>query len=452
MTTTLSWAQARRIALRSQGMGPARRSVTPGARASRLALERTLARTQLLQIDSVNVFARAHHLPVFTRTGAWDPAVLDAASRPGPQRLVREDLAHEAAFTTAEVHRLLAFRRRRAATDDWEVVRRAVRESPDLFPQIRSTLAEHGPLSAAAISRHLGDTRRGSGWGWRRTPSQWAVEYLFRSGALDCVGRTTQFERLYLPAEHPDPPSPEASAPIWPQRPDQAERAHSSQKTSQETPPLAEDEAVRRLAALAARALGVADPAAIADYFRLRIRQVRPALADLVAAGELQEVEVDHPRGRSPMLLHREAPDATPLRTTALVSPFDPIVFFRPRLQALFDVDYRIGIYTPAARRTTGYYSLLYLHGDRIPARVDLKADREAGVLRVRGAYREELPSMPGRRGLEDDTVGPALLGELRRAARWQGLEEIAVDIGPGTGEISALLADGGGDVGLAAP
>ena len=111
------------------------------------------------------------------------------------------------------------------------------------------------------------------------------------------------------------------------------------------------------------------------------------------------------------MLLHHEAPAATPLRATALVSPFDPIVFFRPRLLELFDVDYRIENYTPAAPRTKGSYSRLYLHGDRLPARVDLKADREAGVLRVRGTYREELPSMPGRRGLEDDTVAPPCWG-----------------------------------------
>ena len=171
-------------------MGPARCSGAPGARASRLALERTLARTWLLQIDSVNVFARAHHLPVFTRTGTWDPAVLDIASRPGPQR--RRHLA-----------------------------------SPP----------RHPARKRLGVAAH---------------PTQWAVEYLFRSGALDCVGRTIQFQRLYLPADHPVPPIPEASPHAWPQSPEQAERAYSSQ----EALPLAEEEAVRGLAALAARALG----------------------------------------------------------------------------------------------------------------------------------------------------------------------------------------------------
>lgn len=430
MSITLSWAQARRIALRAQGMGPVRRRRVPSTDASRRALERTLERTHLLQIDSVSVFARAHHLPAFTRTGAWDPAVLDAAARPGADRLVRETLAHEATFATHEVHELLAFRRRRAATHDWDVVRRAAREAPDLFMRIRQAVAAHGPLSAAAISRRLGDTRKGQGWGWRRTPSQWAVEHLFRSGALDCVGRNSQFERLYLLADDTE---------AWGRASAPADLGAAA--SGQEPDPASEPEAVRRLVELASRSLGVSDPAALADYFRLRIGQVRPAIADLVRAGELEEVEVDHPSGPLPMLLHRQAPEPTALRTAALVSPFDPLVFFRPRLKTLFEVDYRIGIYTPAARRTTGYYSLLFLLGDRIPARVDLRADRARRVLQVRGAFREELPTLRRRRGLEDETVAVVLAGELHRAARWQGLGEIEVSTGAGTGQLSAPLA-----------
>lgn len=428
MNTTLSWPQARRIALRAQGMGPARRYRLPSAAASRRALERTLARTRLLQIDSVSVFARAHHLPVFTRTGSWDPAVLDEAARPGADRLVRESLAHEAAFATHEVHDLLAFRRRRAATQDWDVVRRAAREEPDLFRNIRQVLSAHGPLSAAAISRHLGDARRGQGWGWRRTPSQWAVEYLFRSGALDCVGRNSQFERLYLLAD---------DTAGW----DRAAMAAADRTVASDRDPASDPGAVRRLVELASRSLGISDPAALADYFRLRIGQVRPAIADLVRTCELEEVEVDHPGGRLPMLLHHQAPEPTALRTAALVSPFDPIAFFRPRLRTLFEVDYRIGIYTPAARRTTGYYSLLFLLGDRIPARVDLKADRGRRVLQVRGAFREQLPTLRRRRGLEDESVAVALAGELHRAAHWQGLEEIEVCTGASTGQLSGPLA-----------
>lgn len=148
-----------------------------------------------------------------------------------------------------------------------------------------------------------------------------------------------------------------------------------------------------------------------------------------------------HPGGTRRMLRHRDAPSSAPLRVAALVSPFDPLVFHRPRLERLFDVRYRIGIYTPAAQRRTGYYSLLFLLGDLFPARVDLRADRSRGVLEVRGAYREPLPHLPVGRRPEDAEVVEALAEELRRAARWQGLAGIEVATGEGTGELSGPLA-----------
>ena len=409
MTETISWARARRIALRSQGMGAARRTELPSTATSRRSLERTLERTLFLQIDSVSVFARAHQLPVFTRTGVWDTNVLDRASRPGRARTVQESLAHEAAYTTPEIHRLLDFRRRATAERDWGVLRDVATSAPQLFPRIRGALEELGPASAAAVSRHLGDTARGEGWGWRRTSSQWAVEYLFRTGELDCVGRNQQFERLYVPAiERSDPP----------------ERT----------------EAIRELSARASRALGIFEIGSLADYFRLLVRDVRPAVEEMLARGELREVLVEHPAGARRMLLHRDAPISRPVRAAALVNPFDPIVFHRPRLERLFDIDYRIGIYTPAALRTSGYYSLLFLLGDVFPARIDLRADRARGVLEVRGAYREPLPHLPAREIPGDEQVAIALAEELARAARWQRLGGIEVLTGAGTGALSSVL------------
>lgn len=415
--STLTWTRARRIALRAQGMGRARRSDPPTTASSRSALARTLERTQLLQIDSVSVFARAHHLPVFTRTGRWDPSVLERAVRPGPRRSLREGLAHEAALVTPDIHRLLAFRRRAVSEKDWGALRDIVVSSPQLFPQIREVVADIGPVSAAAVSKQLGDTERGEGWGWRRTDTQWAVEYLFRTGELDCVGRSSQFERLYTLSTD-DHPAPDV---------------HPSQD---------ETASLRELVSRAARSLGIAEIGSLADYFRLRVRDVAPAVRELLAADELQEVEVSHPAGTRRMLLHRDAPGSAPLRVAALVSPFDPIVFHRPRLAHLFDVEYRIGIYTPAAQRTTGYYSLLFLLGDVIPARVDLRADRARGVLEVRGTYREPLPHLPARQRPQDADIVEALAGELWRAARWQGLEEVEVRTGAGTGELSTALAE----------
>lgn len=419
MSRPLSWTQARRIALRAQGMGRPRREEIPYARASRAARVRTLEHTHLLQIDSVSVFARAHHLPVYTRFGSWDPAVLERASRPGPHRLVQEALAHEAAYTTPTVHALLDFRRRRAAQRDWGAVRRAAQQSPDLLERVLAAVADHGPISAAAVSALLGDSDRGEGWGWRRTTSQWSVEYLFRSGVLDCVGRSAQFERLYVAPQGARVPAP-PGAPI----------------TDDD-----EEQQLLQLVRLASRALGVAEIGSIADYFRLGIGQVRPAVEHLLGTGELSEVAVANPAGPLPMLLHAHAPRPTAVRTAALVSPFDPIAFHRPRLRTLFDVDYRIGIYTPAARRTTGYYSLLFLLGDVIPARVDLRADRARGILEVRGTYREELSRLPARSLPAQEHLLHALGGELHRAARWQGLDDIEVLTGPGTGELSMALA-----------
>lgn len=417
---TMSWTDARRIALRAQGIGGSRRTAVASPARSREALAATLARTQLLQIDSVSVFARAHHLPAFTRHGSWDTRVLDRAAAPGAGSRLREAFAHEAAYVDEDVFALLAFRRRRVAEQDWGALRRAAERSGHLLEDVAALLAEHGPLSAAAISRHLGDEQRGEGWGWRRTESQWVIEYLFRSGALDCVGRSPQFERLYLPAG-------DLTA---------AALADTAGPGPDPAP------AIRELVRRAARAHGVADLATLADHFRLRVGEARPAVQELLAEGELEPVAVAHPRGELAMLRHRDAPEPAPLRAAALVSPFDPIAFHRPRLAALYDVDYRIGIYTPAAERTTGYYALPFLHGDRFPLRVDLRADRARGVLEVRGVHAEPLPHLGPRLRTPQGAVLEALAGELSRAARWQGLEGIEVARGSGGGELAAPLAE----------
>lgn len=409
----LTWAQARRIALRSQGIGARRAGTALSRRASREALRRTVARTHLLQIDSVSVFARAHHLPVFTRSGPWDPGVLARASAPGHARLLTESFAHEATLVEPEVHELLRFRRARVARADWGAVRRAAVADPALLRTVEELVAREGPLTAPAISRRLGDSRRPeTGWGWRRTDTQWVVEYLFRSGRLDGVGRTAQFERLYGPLDAAHAPGPVGE--------DVGEGAPGDDGE--------ERRALLELTRLASTALGIATPASIADYFRLPRGDVAPAIDALQATGELRPVTVARPDGDVPMLLREDAPAPTPLRGGALMSPFDPVAFHRPRLESLFDVVYRIGIYTPREKRTHGYYALPFLLGDRFEARVDLRADRARGVLEVCEVHGEPLPALSRTvRRPAPEAVAAELAAELERAARWQGLDAVEV-------------------------
>ena len=418
---SLSRAQARRVAIAAQGLGspaalapPAARGRGPlTARQVPAALDRVLDRVAVLQVDSVNVLARSHYLPVFARIGPYSRADLDRAANEPPRRMV-EYWAHMASFTAPAVHALLGHRMARAGEEVWGGVRRAVAEHPDLLDVVRDVVTAAGPMTCAEIETALGGRRPVDRveWGWNWTQTKYAVEYLFHSGVLASAGRTAQFERRYdLPARVAeglaDGARPEASP--------------------------ASDEAVRDLVAIAARAQGVATVACLRDYFRLRADEVRVAVGELVEAQRLVPVRVEG--WRDVAYLHPDA--ALPARVSgrALLSPFDSLIWFRPRTEALFDVRYRIEIYTPAAKRVHGYYVLPYLLGDRIVARVDLKADRAVGALRVQSAWLEPEPVRGGRSAGE---VAAALAVDLGVMAEWLGLAEVAV---AGRGDLSDLLA-----------
>ncbi|MCS6711007.1 YcaQ family DNA glycosylase [Brachybacterium sp. EF45031] len=401
MTTTLRWTTARRIALRSQGIGRSRTETVLTGRTADRALQRVVQRLHLLQIDSVQVFARAHLMPVFTRCGPWEVAALDRAARRSTPTAggaaLREMFAHEAAYTTPEVYDLLRFRRADAATRDWGAVRRAAAAHPEILQDVLDHVARNGPVSAPDISAALGgQDRPQDAWGWRRTDLQWVAEYLFRAGRLHAAGRGSRFDRLLVtpPVGHP-----EATPDLPP--PNARERR----------------EAIVQLSRLALGALGIATVADIADYFRLPAAPVREALDRLEATGEAEPVRIDRDGTLVPMLRHHAAPtSAAPVPAACLVSPFDPMMFHRPRVATLFDVDYRIGIYTPRDRRRSGYYSLPFLLGDRIVALVDLRADRRGGVLEVSGIYPEPAPVLSRRR------PGPPYPRSRRRWRRsWPG-------------------------------
>jgi len=382
---SLSPAEARRIALRAQGFATARTEATsPWPRVAA-----AIGRMGLLQLDSVSVLARAHYLPVFSRLGAYDRAALDARAFGPRRRALFEYWGHEASLMPLALHPLLRWRMARAERLEgvWGEVATLARERPGHIARVLAEVAARGPLSARDLG---GDGGGGGMWSWH--DGKRALEYLFWSGRLAAAGRRG-FERLY----------------------ELSERALPAAVLAAPTPD--EATAQRRLLAIAAAALGIATEADLRDYFRLPAAAARARLAELVEAGEVRPVTVAG--WRQPAYRHGTAADARPVRAAALISPFDPLVWARGRTERLFGFRYRLEIYTPAADRRHGYYVLPFLLGEKLVARVDLKADRAAHRLVVRGAFAEA--------GVRQARVAAALAAELGRLARWLGLDGIAV-------------------------
>ncbi|TAM63721.1 crosslink repair DNA glycosylase YcaQ family protein [Mycobacterium sp.] len=386
-TRRLSAAGARRIAVAAQGFSEPR----PGGRLTRAHLKRLVSRIQVLQLDSVSVAVRAHYAPVFSRLGPYDRDVLDrAAWGPRSSRLLAEYWAHEAALMSVEDWPLLRWRMRQYTHGRWGT--HIVKANPELADKIVAAVAELGPSTAGQIEAHLAaEPRRKKGTWWTRSDTKWVAEALFSSGVLTTATRVG-FARHY----------------------DLVERVLPAGVLAREVD---DDEAIRELTLRAASALGVGTEADIRDYFRLSAQQSKPAIAELVAAGEIERVDVEGWSAPAYLRAGRTVPRAD--RGTALLCPFDPLIFFRPRVERLFEFHYRIEIYTPAAKRQYGYYVWPLLMDGRLVARVDLKADRAAGSLRVLGAFAEA--DTPRAR------VAAALAGELESMASWLGLGGFSV-------------------------
>lgn len=391
------------MALGAQGLSRSRPVAPSGSH-----LHRSMQRMGILQIDSVNVFARSHHMPLFSRLGAYDQQTFERLFHSNARHYV-EYLAHEAAFMPTSDwalwrFRMDDFRKRWSGEGSW------LSQNQRTVSWVRDELLARGPLRPADL-RDDAPRERGTWWDW--DDAKLALEHLWRVGDVAISGRRG-FERRYALAEQVIP-----------------EEVLSR--------PVPRDEAVRELVSRAARYSGVATEADLADYHRLRDRAaVRAAIGDLVDAGELESVTVSgwERNGKViPAWRHRDAALPRRIDNVALLTPFDPVVWFRERALRIFELDYRIEIYVPADKRRFGYYSLPVLVGDRIAARVDLKADRANATLLVQSAWWEP-HAKPG----DEEPVAH----ELMRAASWQGLTQITVSRwGDATDAIAGALGAG---------
>ena len=399
----LSAATARRIALAAQGFGPQR----PQSAANVGHVKRAIDRLGLLQIDSVNVLTRAHYLPLFSRLGNYDSNHLDTiAWGRRSRRGLFEFWAHEASLLPLASQPLLRWRMDRAARnagDGKGKLHLFRREKARYIAAILREITDRGPLAASELSN--AGPGRGAWWGW--SDGKLALEWLFFAGHLTTATRRGTFERVY----------------------DLTERVLPASVQSLPTP--APDEAQRELLRISARAMGVATETDLRDYFRLGVADTRMRLAELVEAGDLVQVEVEGwPKTAylDPAARHPRAIDAR-----ALLAPFDPLIWERDRTHRIFDFFYRIEIYTPIAKRVHGYYVLPFLLGDRLVARVDLKADRAGSRLLVHAAHLET--------GADAKTVAGPLREELRLMADWLGLDSVSL---PSAGPLGKAMKRSG--------
>lgn len=395
----LSQAQARRVTLAAQGF------TDPPHRAPTLrTLDRAVARTGVIQVDSVNVLARAHLMPLYARMGPYDTDLLRRASSGRQERRLVEYWAHVQAFMPVELWPLMRHRMEHYAAQrgKW-----GIRAEPGVAARVLAAVRARGPVTARHLDEEFSGPRSAEQWGWNWSDARRTLDFLYMAGEVAIAGRSSSFEVLY----------------------DVPERVLPAHVLDAPVPPQADAE--RELVRRAARHLGVATNACLRDYHRMGAAATARAVADLAEAGEIVPVRVEGWDRPAWLAAGARLPRRVQART--LLSPFDPVVWNRDRAHALFDFHYRIEIYTPAHKRVHGYYVLPFLLGDRLVARVDLKADRTRGVLQVRAAYAEEKAP---------PTTAEELAAELGRLAGWLGLSATEVeprgDLAPA---LQALLA-----------
>jgi uncharacterized protein YcaQ len=388
MPETISLKQARRLALAAQGFN--RKAISGPIKARHVT--QLIERLGVVQIDSVNALVRSHYLPLFSRLGNYPQDLLDqAAWSQGRHRALFEYWGHEASLLPMALYPLLRWRMRRAAQGEgiYQQMARFGREQQPVIARVLQSVREQGALGAGSLSTR--QERAGPWWDW--SAEKHALEWLFAAGEVTVAGRRG-FERLY------DLPERVLPASIMDHR------------------QVPEAEAQRGLLLHAATALGVGTEKDLRDYFRQDPLPSRIALAELVEMGALQVVNVEG--WRQPAFCLPQYTVPRKVAASALLSPFDSLIWERARTERLFDFRYRLEIYTPQHKRVYGYYVLPFLHNERIAARVDLRAERAAGRLAVHAVHEEDS-------GLDDEGM-QALARQLRELAQWLGLAEVQVN------------------------
>jgi uncharacterized protein YcaQ len=387
---SLSSSEARRLSLDSLGF----RAAKP-KRAGVAHVRATAHRLGAIQVDSVNVLARAHYLPAFSRHGRYRPAILDELAH--GKRELFEYWGHAACLLPMDLYPLMGWRMEKQVENWSGLDAKRLKYIEAVFDEI----AERGPIAAGEIS--IAGKSTGPWWGW--SDGRLAVEFLFRQGRIAVAGRR-HFERLYDLSDRVIP------AAVF------------------NTPRIGEREAKKELLGRAARAMGVGTAKDIAQYFhvdgfwdrhavggRKPVGNLRAMFDELEEEGRLERASVEGWKHTAYVVPGARIPKSVDAR--AIVSPFDPLMWERSWTRAVFGFEYQIEIYVPAPKRVYGYYVLPFLMGDTFAARVDLKADRKASKLIVHSAHIE-----PGR---DESDVASALAGEVRSIAEWLSLESIEV-------------------------
>ena len=384
---SLSIADARRIALAAQGFDTAR----PQTKATHRHVDALISQLGVIQIDSVNVLVRSQELPLFARLGNHDRKAIPKATE---QQKLFEYWGHEAAHLPVDLHPLFRWKMDAARTGKvthWGLTS-FYEENKAFVKRILKHVEKNGPTTSRKLSTRT--EKKGTWWDWDE--AKVALEYLFLTGELMSRGRGSDFARIYDTTER-----------VLPQR-------------IIDAPTPSEHEARKQLLVRSAVAQGVATASDLADYYRQKLATVKPLIAELVEEGELREVAVDGWTEKA--FVHRNVKLPKQLQATALLSPFDSLVWCRPRNERLFDFHYRIEIYTPKEKRKFGYYVLPFMMNGEMVGRVDLKADRANGVLLAHSVHAEK--------GVKRLSINEALSAELDAMAAWLGLERVQIGRG----------------------